>query len=656
MLALSCVINLLGLVGAIYMMQVYDRVLSSGSVPTLVGISIIALMLYAFYGFLEYFRTEYLTANGESFADKHAERAFHEALEGHALDPHHSERRMAIEDLGTVRRFLTSKGYSAIFDVIWMPIFLIFIFSLHPVLGVTALVATCFLVAMALINERTSRKRIAEESGRTTQSRRWVANIHRHAHLVTGNGMGPNMAQAWLTKEKQSREESLNFSSLSSKFSVSSKTIRLVIQSMILGLGGFLAIRGHISPGAMIAASIVFTRTIAPVERLLANFALFIRARQSWSRMKTWIFDDALMEKIALPEPSKALNIDLKYLVPPGAARPVLQGVDFKLVAGDVLGVLGPSGSGKSSLAKALAGAWQIQSGSVSMDGADYTDWPQAQLGSAIGYMAQDCELFDGTVAQNICGFTPELDETAVLKAAQIAQAHEMIAGLENGYNTQVGPSGTSLSSGQRQRINLARALYGNPFIVVLDEPNSNLDEQGERALLAAIKHLKDANKIVVIVAHRRNALRYATKLCVIKDGTKLVFGPAQEVANKLKQVQGAKSPPQRRQTAAASVSVEKLSVENTRVQKTPPLQTPPPVFAAPTRTTADRNTEQVHFETQVQSPVQSDAEPVQQPAVAYASDNTIENFQPSTYARNIPPNPYLRALQQAAETRHHAS
>ena len=561
-LVLSCVINLLGLVGAIYMMQVYDRVLSSGSVPTLIGLSIIALILYVFYGFLEYFRSEYLSAHGENFADKHAHKAFNESLEGHARDINDSDRRWALEDLNIVRKFLTSKGYSAIFDVIWMPIFLLFIFSLHVTLGVTALIATIGLVAMALINERTSRKRIEDESSRVIKSRRWIANIHRHAHLVKGNGMGSNMAQTWMKTEKKSRLESLSFSAISSKFSVTSKTIRMIIQSMILGLGGFLAIQGHISPGAMIAASIVFTRTLAPVERLLANFALFIKARQSWSRIKTWIYKDTQDNRIGLPAPHKSLQTDIRYLVPPGAKRPVLQNVKLDLQAGDVLGILGPSGSGKTSLSKALAGAWEVQSGHVAMDGAAYIDWPQHQLGAAIGYMAQECELFDGTIAENICGFTPEVDDNSILYAAMSAHAHDMITGLPNGYNTLVGPNGIALSAGQRQRINLARALFGNPFIVVLDEPNSNLDEQGERALLDAIKNLKENNKIVVIVAHRRTALKHANKLCVIKDGTVLISGPAKHVIDQLSKAKKTTQSPQ----IAAQAPVSDQQIQNPQV------------------------------------------------------------------------------------------
>ena len=624
-LVLSCMINLLGLVGAIYMMQVYDRVLSSGSVPTLIGISIIALILYVFYGFLEYYRTEFLSAHGENFADKFTPKAFNESLEGYARDPNQSDRRFALEDINTVRRFLTSKGYSAIFDVIWMPIFLCFIFSLHVMLGVTALVATLFLITMAIINERTSRKRVETESDRSTQSRRWVANIHRHAHLVTGNGMGQHMAQNWIKKEKQSRVDALNFSAISAKFSVSSKTIRMIIQSMILGLGGYLAISGHISPGAMIAASIVFTRTLAPVERLLANFALFIRARQSWGRIKTWIYKDTEDKRLSLPAPHQSIQADIRYIVPPGAQRPVLQAVKFNLQAGDVLGVLGPSGSGKSSLAKALANAWEVQSGAIAMDAAAYPDWPSKQLGSAIGYMAQDCELFDGTIAENIAGFQANVDENAILHAAQIAEAHEMIAGLPNGYNTAVGPSGISLSAGQRQRINLARALFGDPFVVVLDEPNSNLDDKGENALLKAIKYLKDNNKIVIIVAHRKKAIQHATKLCVIKDGTQLVFGPAREVAEKLMQAKKSSKPMQPPMPVAEAkdnLPQKPLAQPESKVTSQPVVELGfPPVVKAP----------------ETVSPKAASETP--KPFVVAGADQT----QPNPY-----PNPY--------EIKHHAS
>ena len=628
---LSFGINLLGLVGAIYMMQVYDRVLSSGSVPTLVGISIIAFILYLFLGCLDYLRTTYLSTHGENFADKHAPKAFHTALEAYARDTHQSERRHAIEDLNTIRNFVTSKGYSSIFDVIWTPVFLIFIFSLHALLGVTALVATIFLIGVAFLKERVSRERIKTESERVMTSRRELTNIHRHAQLILANGMSKNMAHRWITSEKHTRLESLNFSTLTAKYSVSSKTIRMIIQSMILGLGGFLAIKGHISPGAMIAASIVFTRTLAPVERLLANFALLTRARQSWDRVKNWISTESDDRKIALPTPSESLRADINYLVPPGSKQPVLKAVKFELKAGDVLGILGPSGSGKSSLVKALTGAWGVQSGSVTMDKADYNDWRDDQLGAAIGYMAQDCQLFDGTISENICGFQAEVDENAVLNAGMTACAHEMILGLPQGYNTVVGPSGISLSAGQRQRINLARAIFGNPFIIVLDEPNSNLDDVGETALLDAIKNLKDANKIVIIVAHRKRILKYATKLCVIKDGTLGMFGPAKAIAEKLmgsantKQVKKIKKAP-----------VAKRVTKQVPKQPAPPSSTAQPSYA-PIQST--------HMNVAAAKVAPGQSAPVQSaPAQATASYMPLASAPPILANQfNVPPNPYLR-------------
>ena len=620
-LMLSFGINLLGLVGAIYMMQVYDRVLSSGSVPTLVGISIIALILYLFLGCLDYLRTAFLSAHGESFADKHAPKAFQTALNAHARDSHKSGRRYAVEDLGTIRQFITSKGYSSIFDVMWTPVFLFFIFSLHMVLGVTALVATVFLIGVALLKERISRKRVEAESERISASRQGLANIQRHAQLVIANGMSENMAQKWMASEKTARIDSLNFSSLSAKYTVSSKTIRMIVQSMILGLGGFLAIKGHISPGAMIAASIVFTRTISPVERLLANFALLTRARQSWARVKTWISADIEDHKISLPVPSEKLETEIGYLVPPGAKQPVLKNVKFALKSGDVLGVVGPSGSGKSSLAKALSGAWMVQNGSVALDGADYPDWRQDQLGAAIGYMAQDCQLFDGTVAENIAGFLENFDENTVIHAAMTACAHEMILGLPQGYNTPVGPTGISLSAGQRQRINLARALFGNPFVIVLDEPNSNLDDAGETALLEAVKNLKDAGKIVIIVAHRKKILKHATKLCVIKNGTLGLFGPAKAVAEKLMGSNKAKTdkPVKRAQPSNRTPVLEK-TLEQMKVEKAKPSTQKPNIPELPPQ---PGKTEY--------APIQST--PVQPDQAALAT--TALRF-------NAPPNPYL--------------
>ena len=537
-------LNLLGLIGAIYMMQVYDRVLSSGSVPTLIGLSIIAFILYLFYGGLDYLRTIFLTTHGENFSNTYSLKAFRAAINGYSREAQNADSRTAIEDLTTIRRFLTSKGYSAIFDVLWLPIFLIFIFSLHIMLGFTALFATILLITMAIINERNARQRIKEESQRDTLSRRWLGNIHRNAHLVSANGMDEAMAKIWIKKEQANRVESMGFAARASKFSVSSKTIRMIIQSMILGLGGYFAIQGAISPGAMIAASIVFTRTIAPVEQLLVNFALLIRAQQAWERMKSWSEKTLIDNRMALPAPHKTLMGTFKALTPPGLKKPVLTNVQIELKAGDVLGVLGSSGGGKSSLAKALAGAWSVQNGTIAMDGADYRDWPRQQLGAAIGYMAQDCELFDGSIAENICGFKEGVEDKDIVQAAMTAGTHDIILGLPRGYNTPVGPTGVPLSTGQRQRLNLARALFGNPFIVVLDEPNSNLDEDGENALLRAIHYLKQNNKIVIIVAHRRKALKHANKLCIIEKGAMRLFGPTAAVMERLQQEQQANAKP----------------------------------------------------------------------------------------------------------------
>jgi len=622
-LLLSFGINLLGLVGAIYMMQVYDRVLSSGSVPTLVSISIIALVLYLFLGCLDYLRATFLKVYSENFADKHAPKAFQVALDAHAREPHDSEKRYAIEDLKTIRSFVGSKGYSSIYDVLWTPVFLFFIFSLHFILGVTALVATVCLIGLAAIKERVSRKRVEDETTRVMASRQELSNIHNHAQLIIANGMDGNMGRRWLTAEKDSRVGSLNFATLSEKYSVSTKTIRMIIQSMILGLGGYLAITGHISPGAMIAASIVFTRTLAPVERLLSNFSLLTRARQSWQRAEAWISDAAQGDKIALPTPSESLHAEILYLIPPGGKTPVLKGVNFKLQAGDVLGILGPSGSGKSSLAKALSGAWSVQSGSVAMDQADYKDWRKDQLGAAIGYMPQESQFFDGTISENISGFQDNVNEDAVLKAGMTACAHEMILGLPQGYNTLIGPSGLSLSAGQRQRLSLARAIFGDPFIVVLDEPNSNLDDDGEKALLDAIKSLKDKNKIVIIVAHRKRILKYSTKLCLILEGKMSLFGPAKTIAKKIMDA-GKKKLPRVQNVKSARPS------QNTPSQTFNSAPDPSPLSA------------EIYTPLVQQAPHNKTPMPAV-PDQSVAMQTPINPLLAPQF--NVPPNPYLHAL-----------
>lgn len=533
-LLFSFVINALYLVGPIYMMQVYDRVLSSGSVPTLVGLSMIAALLYVFFGVMDYIRNQLLSVRGEAFAQNLAPKAFRQSIKGYALDNPTSVRRNAVEDVSVIRQFLTSSAFTALMDLVWMPIFLGFIFIMHKTLGITALAAAAVLVMVALLNERVCRAGMEKMGQEQQKSNRWARQAQRNAATILGNGMGNAIGARWYEGEQATRQSNLTVGAKASFFKTITKTTRLMVQSLILGLGAYLAIGGEMSAGAMIAASIIFSRTIAPVEQILGQYGLLLRAKEAWGRVQTWCYAPDVNEKIELPQPTKELSALIRSLTPPDAQTVTLQNVQLKLNAGDVLGVIGPSGGGKSSLAKALCGAWAPQQGVISLDGADLREWPAAQLSRLIGYMPQTSEFFEGTIAENIAGFSTDLPTQSIIDASMLAGAHELILSLPNSYNTKVGPTGLQLSAGQLQRISLARALYGDPFVVILDEPNSNLDSDGEAALAKALRQLKQNGKIAIVIAHRPAVLREATHLCKIEAGVMAIFGPKQAVQKRL--------------------------------------------------------------------------------------------------------------------------
>lgn len=525
-LAFSCVINLLYLIGPVFMMQVYDRVIPSGSVPTLVGLFVIATFLYILFGCMDYLRTQIIASEGEARASDLSPKAFAQSLKGYGIETSASVRRRAVEDVAQMRTFLVSSGVAALIDLLFIPVFLIFIFMLHVMLGITALIATAVLVALAVANERTNRAGVRNDENLRQSAQRWVQQVQRQAPYVMANGMSDTMTRIWMKRDVAARKSAAAIAARSSGFASVTKTLRLLIQSLILGIGAYLAVNEQLSAGSMIAASIVFSRTLAPVEQILAQFTPLLRSMDAWARVRDWKDDSIEDTRMAMPAPSQSLGVEIGSLCPPEMTDPVLRNIRLDLNAGQVLGIVGPSGGGKSSLAKALAGAWQPTAGKVVLDSADYREWPVSQLSAAIGYMPQECELFDGTIAENISGFSEETESKKVIEACQLAGAHKLILSLPNGYNTVVGPLGTPLSSGQRQRICLARALYGEPFVVVLDEPNSNLDEHGEAALASAIRRMKDAGKIVIVVAHRQKVLQMATHLCLIENGEMKVFGP----------------------------------------------------------------------------------------------------------------------------------
>lgn len=525
------VINLLMLTGPLFMLQVYDRVLTSHSVPTLVALGVLVVVLYAFYGVLEFVRNRLLVRVGMYVDEALSEAAFDAAISNTPRSATSNVNTMPVRDMEQLRHFLTSPGPLAIFDLPWMPIYLLVIFLLHPVLGIFASLAAAFLVVLAAANEILSTKPATETAHHGAKTAMSLEQARRNSEVVTTMGLRPALRRMWSFDRQNYRAALQQAGDRGGVFSALTKSSRFSFQSLILALGAYLALQQELTPGAMIAASILMTRALAPVDQAIAHWRGFISARQGYSRLKADLPAlQASAQTTALPTPERELAVEGLIIKPTGCEAPILQNVEFKLAAGEILGVIGPSGSGKSTLARALVNAVQPIRGRVQLDGAALDQWCETDLGRHIGYLPQDVELFDGTVAQNICRFIPDAKSEDIVSAARQVGAHALITGLPQGYDTQIGRAGSLLSAGQRQRIGLARAIFGSPFLVVLDEPNSNLDNDGEQALICALKAMRDQKMIVVIVAHRPNAISQAQKILVVTNGTQTNFGPKEQV------------------------------------------------------------------------------------------------------------------------------
>ncbi|MDH3742548.1 MAG: type I secretion system permease/ATPase, partial [Hyphomicrobiales bacterium] len=446
-----------------------------------------------------------------------------------------AERLDPVRDLDQLRQFLSGPGPLAIFDVPWMPIYIAIIFLFHPLLGWLAVAGAIILMVLTLLNEIVSRQPLAQAGQVGLRRAGLVEASRRNSEVLSAMGMLANIRALWnrensgfLDKQAQAADRIALFSSLT-------KTIRFVLQSAMLGVGAYLVLQQEITAGVMIAGSIILSRALSPVEQAVAHWRGFVTARQSLARLRTSI--DQLPEdtqKTPLPSPAKSLQAKNVCVVPPGEQILTLQGTSFALEAGSGLGVIGPSASGKSTLARALVGVWPVARGEVRLDGATLDQWDPAVLGRAIGYMPQDIELFGGSVADNIARFEAERDDDAIIEAAQLAGVHDMILSLDGGYDSEIGEAGTVLSAGQRQRIGLARAMYRNPFLIVLDEPNSNLDADGDAALTRSVQAMRERGSIVIVIAHRPSAIAALDLLLVIQNGRQEAFGPKAEVLAKM--------------------------------------------------------------------------------------------------------------------------
>jgi PrtD family type I secretion system ABC transporter len=532
---LSGLINLLYLSGSIFMMEVYDRVLPSRSIPTLIGLSIIIVVLYLFQGLFDMLRGRIMARVGAALDEDLSQQIFQGQLSAPLKGRAEGDGQQPLRDLDQLRAFLAGGGPSALFDLPWMPLYLFICFAFHPWLGFAALGGAGLLVVITGLTEVLT-KAASKAAVSAALVRNGIAEgARRNAEIVQALGMAKRIGVRWGDANASYLEHQQRTSDVAGGFGAMSKVLRMLLQSMVLAIGAYLVIDGQATGGIMIASSILTSRAMAPVELAIGNWKGFVSARQGWRRLKTLLEANARAEDpLKLPAPKSVLSIENAGAGAPGGQRFAVQDVSFELKAGSGLGIIGPSASGKSSLARMIVGVWPTWRGKVRVDGAALEQWLPEDLGRHIGYLPQDVELFAGTVAQNIARFDPEPKAEAILAAAKAADVHEMILQLPDGYETQVGEAGAALSGGQRQRIALARAIYGDPFLVVLDEPNSNLDNEGEQALTAAIMGIRERGGIVVVIAHRPSALAGVDQVLVMSEGRMQSFGPKDEVLSKV--------------------------------------------------------------------------------------------------------------------------
>ncbi len=535
--AFSCVINIIALTPSLYMLQVYDRVLASSNETTLLMLTIMALGLYLLSGLLEFARSSVLIRVGNRFDMLLNNRVFTASFERN-LRRAGGNPSQAVHDLTNVRQFLTGNALFAFFDAPWTPIYIVVVFMVHPILGLITLIGSIILFVLAYITNVATQKPLAEANQASITAGNFANNHLRNAEVIEAMGMLPGLRERWFGQHRRVLKLQTLASDRAAKISTVTRFVRISLQSLILGAGALLVIEGTITAGMMIVCSILMGKALGPVELAIGTWKQMLSTRVAYARL-----DEMLKEApargigMSLPPPQGQLLLENVFASAPGGQVAILKGLNFSVNAGEVVGIIGPSASGKSTLARLLVGVWQAKSGHVRLDGADIFQWNKDELGPHMGYLPQDIELFEGTIAENIARFG-EPDHEKIILAAQRAGVHEMVLRLPQGYDTRLGVDGASLSGGQKQRIGLARAIYGDLSLVVLDEPNSNLDDLGEVALVQTVLGLKERGATVIVITHRMNILNAVDKLLVMRDGMMTLYGPREDVLKALRQQQ----------------------------------------------------------------------------------------------------------------------
>ncbi|NDO82176.1 type I secretion system permease/ATPase [Citrobacter sp. NCU1] len=543
LLFFSSMINMLMLAPAIYMLQVYDRVLVSKNTTTLLMLTLLIIGLYTVISMIEYARASVMTRFGNRLDVKLNQLVFNAAFK-RRVSTRENNPAQALADLAQIRQFLSGNSLFALLDIPWTPFYLLIAFIVHPLLGYLSIVGILILFTLTLVSELSTKKPIQQAHALTINNTSNLNKQLQNSDTIEAMGMLATLKNHWLAQHSKVLVLQTQIADKTATLSSLSRFVRILLQSISLGAGALLVIGGQITPGLMIAASIILGRVLNPVEQVIGSWKQFVQFRNAWHQTSTLLREfPEQKEVLTLPRPKGNINVEGVFAAPPGQKSPTLRNISFQLGQGEILGIIGPSASGKTSLAKLLVGVWSPLSGKVRIDGADICQWDKALLGPSLGYLPQDVELFDGSIAQNIARFTDN-DSELIVAAAQLAGVHEMILRLPQGYDTPLGAEGYQLSGGQRQRIGLARAVFNNPAFIVLDEPNANLDDAGEHALIKAINTLRTQGQTVIIISHRPTLLGVVDKVLLLNEGAIQEFGPRDQVFANLRQANILKSVP----------------------------------------------------------------------------------------------------------------